>query len=64
MQATPLDSKTMTVNGVVPEVGADGAISGLDGAAVRGGLSVPGQSIAFVAVPSAANPACARGNQG
>ena len=60
IQATPLDSKTMTVNGVVPAVGADGAISGLDGAAVRGGLSVPGQSIAFVAVPSAANPACAK----
>ena len=58
MQATPLDGKTVTVNGAVPAVDAAGVITGLDGAAVRGGLTVPGHSIAFVAVPSASNPAC------
>jgi hypothetical protein len=58
MQAPSLDSRAVTVNGRQPRLEANGAFSGLDGAPVRAGLSVPARSIAFVAVRGAANPAC------
>ena len=58
MTATPLDATTVRVNGKVPAIDAKGQLSGLDGAAVKGTLAVPGQSIAFVAVRDAGNDAC------
>ncbi len=58
MQAAPLDSGSVTVNGRSPAVDPRGAIAGLNGARVSGQVAVPGQSIAFVAVSGAANKAC------
>jgi hypothetical protein len=58
MTGAPVDTRDVQVNGVAPALGADGELTGLDGAAVEGMLSVPAQSIAFVAVRDADNPAC------
>jgi len=58
MRGAPIDSAHVTINGAAPSMAANGRISGLNGRAVNGSLSVPGQAIAFVAVPGAANPAC------
>jgi hypothetical protein len=53
-----LDTKLVTVNGATPRLLPSGKLGGLTGRAARGSVSVPGQSITFVAVPGAANPAC------
>lgn len=53
-----LDTKAVTVNGAVPDLLPSGKLSGLTGQAARGWVSVPGQSVTFVAVPGAANPVC------
>lgn len=59
MTADQLDRGDAKVNGVVPELARDGSISGLDAVAIRGGrVTLPGQSIAFIAVPGARNRAC------
>ncbi len=58
LQAPALDSKAVTINGRAPSLAADGALSGLEGAAVSSRVDVPGHSIAFVAVPTAGNAAC------
>jgi len=58
MTGQPLDTKAVKVNGVEPTADDQGRLSGLDGVAVDGDLSVPAQAIAFVSVPGAANPAC------
>ncbi len=58
MQAMPLDSGTVTVNGSGPGLATDGSLTGLDGVPTRGSLMVPQQSIAFVARAGAGNPAC------
>lgn len=58
MQAQALDDHTITVNNRAPRLEADGGLSGLEGAAMTGGATVPGQAIAFVAAPHARNAAC------
>lgn len=58
MQAAPLDSGTLTVSGAMPRLEADGSLSGLDGTAASGSVMLPGQSITFVALAGAGNPAC------
>lgn len=58
MTAASLEAKDVTINGHAPRVDARGALVGLAGAPVNRTLAIPGQSIAFIAVPAAANPAC------
>lgn len=58
MTATPLDSKDVSINGTAPALSAKGELTGLQGKAVNGALSMPAQSIAFVAVKGASNKAC------
>lgn len=58
ISASPLDAKVVAVNGQAPGLDAAGRATGLEGVAVSGSVSVPGQSIAFVEVPGAGNPAC------
>jgi heparanase len=58
MAGAPLDTRSIKVNGRSPAMTRQGGVSGLDAVIVRGRLSLPGQSITFVAVPSARNPAC------
>jgi hypothetical protein len=58
MQAEPLDSGAVTVNGTAPEVDPQGRVVGLDGRRVTGPLTVPARSIAFVAASGAGNPEC------
>src|SRR5690606_1015171 len=58
LQAPALDSKAVTISGRAPSLAADGALSGLEGVVVSSRVEVPGQSIAFVAVPTADNAAC------
>lgn len=53
-----LDTKAVTVNGVTPSLLPSGKLGGLAGRMARGSVSVPSQSITFVAVPGAANRAC------
>jgi hypothetical protein len=48
----------VTINGNMPAVTATGSLAGLKPAKVTGRLQIPGQSIAFVAVSGAHNPAC------
>ncbi|MET0179863.1 MAG: hypothetical protein ABW194_05200 [Novosphingobium sp.] len=59
MQATPLEAKSVTINGRLPRLEATGDLSGLDGTRVAGSASLPGKSVAFYAVSGARNPACA-----
>lgn len=58
MTGQPLDTRTVLVNGKAPALSADLTLTGLDGAPVTGKVTIPGQSIAFYAIPGAANPAC------
>ena len=58
MTGRPVDTRAITINGSMPSLDAEGNLTGLKGAPVAGALRVPGQSIAFAAVPGAANPAC------
>lgn len=53
-----IDTKAVTVNGTTPRLLPNGKLAGLAGQPARGSVSVPGQSITFVAVPGAANRAC------
>lgn len=54
----PIDTRRVTVNGQAPSLRSDGTLAGLTGRPSGGVVAVPGQSIVFVAVPGAANPAC------
>ena len=54
----PLDTREVRVNGRVPSLDAKGELQGLTGQPTGRRLTLPGQSIAFVAVPNAGNPAC------
>jgi hypothetical protein len=54
----PLDTRSVIVNGRTPSLQSNGALAGLAGRSVSNVVSVPGQSIVFVAVRGAANPAC------
>jgi heparanase len=58
MSATPMDGKNVSVNGNNPVVQSDGTITGLDSAATNGRMTLPSQSIAFVAISGANNSAC------
>ena len=58
MEASPLDSKTVTVNGRQPRLENNGALSGLGGVPVSARASVPGKSITFIAARAAGNAAC------
>ncbi|MBA4766127.1 MAG: hypothetical protein H2049_00655 [Porphyrobacter sp.] len=58
MTGAPVDTRSVKVNGTAPQVDEAGDITGLNGVAATGDLSVPGKSIAFVAVADAANAAC------
>jgi hypothetical protein len=58
MQAHSLDSKTVSVNGRQPRLENNGTLSGMEGAPVSADVSVPGKSIAFIAVSNANNRAC------
>lgn len=58
MTGTPLDTHTVRVNGQTPAVNDSGNIEGLNSVDAKGALSLPGQSIAFVAVPNAGNRIC------
>ncbi|MBB4613473.1 hypothetical protein [Novosphingobium taihuense] len=58
MTGQPLDTRTVLVNGKAPALSADNRLTGLDGVEVGGKVTLPGQSIAFYAMPGAANPAC------
>lgn len=58
MTATPLDTRKVLVNGHQPALHADLKFTGLEGATISGTTTIPGQSVAFFAIPGAANPAC------
>jgi heparanase len=58
MSGAPIDTRAIKINGGEPSLDDKGALVGLDGVAAKGALSVPGQSIAFVAVRDANNKAC------
>jgi heparanase 1 len=58
MTGAPLDTRAVKVNGREAKLDDDGEIEGLDGVPAKSDLSVPGQSIAFVAVTDANNAAC------
>ena len=62
LQAQPLDSETITVNGQEPGVDAAGGLTGLAGKRQIGSMRIPGKAIAFVAVPGANNAACLAGS--
>lgn len=58
MQAAPLDSVNLTINGNKPVLKADGSLGGLEAVTARGAVSIPAQSIAFMSLANAGNPAC------
>jgi hypothetical protein len=58
MNAASMDSMTISINGKSPAIDAKGRLSGLDGATAKGSISLPGQTIGFVAVAGANNTAC------
>ncbi len=58
MSGQPVDTRSITINGKTPGLAEDGQLTGLDGVAVKGAVTVPGQSVAFYSVPGANNPAC------
>ena len=58
MAAATVDARTITINGKSPDMDDHGVLTGLDPATVHGRVTIPGQAIAFVAVPRADNPAC------
>ncbi len=58
MTGTPIDTRSIKVNGNAPMMTSAGDIAGLDARPVGGRLALPGQSITFAAMPGAGNPAC------
>jgi len=58
MTGKPVDTGSITINGHSPALAPDGTLTGMESATMTGPVAVPPQSIAFVAVPQAANPAC------
>lgn len=58
MTGEPVDTKSVRVNGVEPVINTSGEIVGLNPQANSNGVSIPGQAIAFIAVPDVANSAC------
>lgn len=58
MEASPIDSKTVRINGSVPTIDQQGRAQGLAPQKLGGSLSIPAYAIAFAAIPKAGNPAC------
>lgn len=58
MQAASLDAQSVTVNGSQPQLAEDGALAGLKARRTEAKVSLPGQSITFLAIRDAANGAC------
>lgn len=58
MTGRPVDTRDVRINGKAPGLSASGELTGLEGTAVAGNVAVPGQSVAFYAMPGANNPAC------
>lgn len=58
MHAASVDSMTISINGKSPAIDAKGRLSGLDGVTAKGSISLPGQTIGFVALAGANNAAC------
>lgn len=58
MTGEPVDTRAAMINGQTPSLLADGNLSGLEGIAAQGSVSVPGLSIVFAAVADAENPVC------
>ena len=54
----PVDTRTVLINGKTPALAASGELTGLTSVPLQGQISIPGQAIAFAAVPDANNPAC------
>jgi hypothetical protein len=54
----PIDTKIVTVYGARPSLLPNGRLAGLAPRAITGSVAVPARSIVFVAIRSAANPAC------
>lgn len=58
MTGQPVDTRDVRINGKTPGLSPSGELTGLDGDAVAGSVTVPGQSVAFYAMPGANNQAC------
>lgn len=58
LEAGPIDSKTVRINGSVPTIDQQGRAQGLAPQKLGGSLGVPAYAIAFAAIPKAGNPAC------
>lgn len=58
MTGQPVDTRTVLINGAAPGLDGKGELTGLAGKPVAGSLPLPGQSVAFVSMPQANNPAC------
>lgn len=54
----PIDTREVLIDGRTPSFDTAGKVTGLEGKAMSGSLSVPGKAIAFLAIPGAGNPAC------
>ncbi len=54
----PIDTRNIKINGLTPGIDTRSNLTNLGGTPVAGSLSVPAQSIAFVAVRNAGNGAC------
>jgi heparanase len=58
MQGQPLDTRSITINGLPPGLDGSGHLTGLGGVPLKQAVQVPAQSIVFVAVRDAGNSAC------
>ncbi|MEQ1495101.1 MAG: hypothetical protein ABL912_04970 [Novosphingobium sp.] len=58
MTGQPIDTRAVQINGRSPGLDDNGGLTGLVGVAVAGNVTVPGQSVAFYALPGVNNPAC------
>lgn len=58
MTGADADLTGVKVNGVEPEMAADGRPRGLGGVAVKGSVALPAKSITFVTIAKAGNAAC------
>jgi len=58
LEANPIDSKTVRINGSIPTVDQQGRAQGLAPQKLGGMLSIPAYGITFAAIPKAGNPAC------
>lgn len=57
--APKLEARTVLINGREPKIASSGALPAITAQKLAGVMSLPEHSIAFLAVPNIANPACA-----